>query len=160
MGLSKVELLLQQREEAWNKEGWVVPLAVALEGLTAKAAAWEPEGGGNSIWQTLLHINYYNEDLLYRLRNLPLGTRVSNKATFGITGSADDEAGWQSVVARTHELADGLQETISSLSDEDLEKPFGGSTIGQELARWQLHDAYHSGQIVLIRRQLGDWRQL
>ncbi|RJE85162.1 DinB family protein [Paenibacillus sp. 1011MAR3C5] len=159
MELNKVELLLLQREQAWDKEEWIVPLAVALDGLTAKVAAWEPVGGGNSIWQTLLHINYYNEDLLYRLRNQPLGPRVTNKATFGTTGQPDDEEGWQAVVARAHELAEGLRETIASLSDEDLEKPFASSTIGQELSIWLLHDAYHSGQIVLIRRQLGAWRQ-
>lgn len=159
MGLNKVELLLLQREQVWDNEAWIVPLSVALDGVTSEVAAWQPQGGGNSIWQLLHHVNYYNEEILNRLTDQPLGTRINNRATFGSIGRADDEAGWLETVARTHELAERLREVIASLTDEDLEKPFASTTIGQELAVWLLHDAYHSGQIVFIRRQLGAWRQ-
>lgn len=159
MSSNRVQLLLLQRDHAWSKEEWIVPLSVALEGVTAETAAWEPRGGGNSIWQTVLHINYYNERLLKRLTGEPLGiTLPTNDATFEGAGGSADEEQWQDTVRRTHELAAKLREVIARYSDEDLEKPYGNWTVGEELATWMLHDAYHSGQVVLIRRQLGNWR--
>lgn len=159
MGLNRAQLLLLQRDHAWSQEEWIVPLAVALDGVTAETAAWEPKGGGNSIWQTMMHINYYNDRLLRRLAREPFGTSgPSNDATFEGAGSAADEEGWRKTVSQTHATSARIREVIAGYSDEDLDKPYGPWTVGEQLAAWMLHDAYHSGQIVLIRKQLGKWR--
>ncbi|MDQ6421513.1 DinB family protein [Paenibacillus sp. LHD-117] len=158
MSMNRVELLLLQRDQSWSREEWIVPLGVALEGVRASVAAWKPQGGGNSIWETVRHINFYNDRLL-RLTGEPLGEgAASNDATFLGEGGSEDEAAWQATLGRTHELADRLRETIAALSEGDLEKPYIESTVGRQLADWMLHDGYHSGQVVLIRKQLGDWR--
>lgn len=161
MSAGPVELFVVQKDNTWNVEEWIVPLSTALEGLTAEQAAWAPPGGGNSIWQTVNHFNYYNERMLSRLRGFEPGPRFeTNEETFNVTGDAQDEAAWADVLAETQRLQLELREVIASLTDEALAAPYvnTGETYAHELSRWLLHDAYHAGQIVLIRRQQGSWR--
>ncbi|EHS57439.1 DinB family protein [Paenibacillus sp. Aloe-11] len=158
MNRDRVNLLLLQKENSWNKEEWIVPLAAALQDVKTHEAAWTPTGGGNTIWQTVRHINYYNERILNRLTHQPVSsTQMDNEETFGQPGDAEDHEGWQETLKKTEALANQLLTTIAALTDDDLDKPFGSETLGAELSRWMLHDAYHSGQIVLIRKQLGTW---
>ena len=60
---------------------------------------------------------------------------------------------------RTTELAEQLHNNLVTLQDSRLEETYLDSeqNWAQTLARWVLHDAYHSGQIVLLRRQQGSW---
>ncbi|WP_348625110.1 DinB family protein [Paenibacillus peoriae] len=159
MSQDRVNMLVLQRENSWDKEEWIVPLAAALHGVNTQEATWTPPGGGNTIWQTVRHINYYNERILRRLTNRPISsTGISNDETFGPPGDAEDHEGWQETLKEAEALVNQLLVAITALNDADLDKPLGSDTLGAELSRWTLHDAYHSGQIVLIRKQLGTWR--
>lgn len=75
MSITPVDLLVVQKDNTWDVEEWIVPLSTALEGLTAEQAAWAPPGGGNTIWQTVNHINYYNGRMLSRLKGIEPGPR-------------------------------------------------------------------------------------
>ncbi|WP_178022834.1 DinB family protein [uncultured Paenibacillus sp.] len=161
MSVSATDLLVVQKDNAWEIEEWIVPLSTALAGLTAAQAVWAPPGGGNTIWQTVNHINYYNGRMLSRLKGIEPGARVeTNEETFAVTGVKADEAAWTDVLAETKRIQLELREVIASLTNEDLEAPYATTNepVGRELSRWMLHDAYHAGQIVLIRRQQGSWR--
>ncbi|WP_068785122.1 DinB family protein [Paenibacillus phocaensis] len=159
MSVRATDLLALQKDNTWEEEEWIVPLSTALAGLTAEQAVWAPPGGGNTIWQTVNHINYYNERMLSRLTGVEPGARVeTNEETFAV-GTAD-EASWTDVMAETKRIQLELREVIASLSEDELEAPYANTneSVGRELSRWMLHDAYHAGQIVLIRRQQGSWR--
>lgn len=161
MSVNAVDLLVLQKDNTWELEEWIVPLSTALAGTTAEQAVWAPPGGGNTIWQTVNHINYYNERILSRLNGIDPGATVdTNEETFVGTGGTLDETAWADVLAETKRIQLELREAIASLSGDDLEAPYGNSeeSIGRQLSRWMLHDAYHAGQIVLIRRQQGSWR--
>lgn len=160
MSITPVDLLVVQKDNTWDVEEWIVPLSTALEGLTAEQAAWAPPGGGNTIWQTVNHINYYNGRMLSRLKGIEPGPRFeTNEESFNGTG-VQDEAAWEDVLAETKRIQLELREVIASLTAEALAAPYvnTGESYGHELSRWMLHDAYHAGQIVLIRRQQGAWR--
>lgn len=158
MSEDRIGLLRRLRGLTWDKEEWFVPLAASLEGLTAAEAAWRPPGGGNTIWQTVNHINYYDERLLCRLTERPFGPVLpDNDATFGEPGNPDDGTGWQEAVQRTRRVAAGLRTALDARSDADLEQPLSGSSLGEYLTAWIMHDAYHTGQIVLMRKQQGSW---
>jgi len=147
------------REYSWNREGWFVPLEAALEGVTASEAAWQPPGGGNTIWQTLRHLNFWNEFMWHRITGSPGGPEIiSNEETFGPAADPEDEDAWRTEVARARELAGRLQEAVANLSEDDLERPLKDmGTVAESLAAWIMHDAYHTGQIVLIRKMQGSW---
>lgn len=145
----KMEMLLKQRELTWDKEEWFVPLAPALDGLGPVEAAWQPPGGGNTIWETLNHLNYYNHRLLCRLTKTEFGPeKADNDATFGPKGDPEDGPGWEATRERTRRIVEGLRQALAGASDADYRETH---------ASWVMHDAYHTGQIVLIRKQQGSW---
>ncbi|MFD0589120.1 DinB family protein [Paenibacillus sp. GCM10027627] len=158
MGMSRTEMLLLQREFCWDKEEWIVPLSATLDGLSAQQAAWKPAGGGNSIWETVRHMNYYNKRVLQRLAGEAVGQADENAQTFIAEEAQESEDEWRAECEDVHRLSAELHQAIAGLSESDLEKPYGSSTTCWELAAWVLHDAYHSGQIVLLRKQQGIWR--
>ncbi|MGG6309859.1 DinB family protein [Paenibacillus macerans] len=161
MSLNAIELLVLQKDNTWELAEWIVPLATALEGVTAQQAAWPPPGGGNTIWQTVSHINYYNQRILSRLKGIDPGARVeTNEETFAVNDDGQDEKAWADALAETKRIALELRDAIAGLSESDLKAPYATTTesTGRELSRWMLHDAYHAGQIVLIRKQQGSWR--
>ncbi|MBD2871273.1 DinB family protein [Paenibacillus arenilitoris] len=143
MSKNRVDLLALQKSNTWDQVEWIVPLVAALD------------GGGNSTWQTVNHVNYYNERMLNRLTGKSVGSGASsNEATFGEPDAGGgDEREWRENDARTHAIASELSAAIAALTDADLDKPYGSSTLGEKLARWMLHGAYYSVQIVLIRKQ-------
>lgn len=156
------ELLLIQKDNSWDHQEWIVPLASALKGVTADQAEWVPPGGGNTIRETVNHINYYNKRILNRLKNLPSTAGVeTNEETFTNLVHPGGAEGWTATLAETEQIANELRHKIAELQDSDLQVPYSNSStevlLGEELARWLLHDAYHAGQIVLIRKQQGAW---
>ncbi|MFD2615387.1 DinB family protein [Paenibacillus gansuensis] len=158
MSRAIVEMLERQFKTNWSEESWAPPLQKALDGVTSVQAAWVPPGGGNSIWQILNHLNYYNERTLRRLNGEePSSSMDTNTGTFGDPGNPADEAGWAEAVQRAHRLAERFLASFAELTDADLDKPFGDTTIGREIPLWILHDGHHTGQIVLLRKQQGSW---
>jgi len=155
----RVELLGRMREFAWNREGWFVPLEEALRGLTAREAAWRPPGGGLTIWQILNHLNYWNTYMLRRITGVSPDTPVlENEETFGSQGDPNDEDGWHALVAQTRQIAEELRAALADLSESDLDRPLPNmGTVADSLAAWVMHDAYHTGQIILIRKLQGAW---
>lgn len=152
-------LLTLLQEYSWDREGWFAPLEAALEGVTAREAAWQPPGGGNTIWQTLRHLNFWNEFMWHRITGTPGGPAMTaNEETFGPAAGPEAEDAWQAEVARARDLARRLREAVANLSEDDLEKPLQDmGTVAESLAAWVMHDTYHTGQIVLIRKMQGSW---
>lgn len=156
---SRISILLELRAQSWDKEGgWTIPLALALEGLEAADASWQPPQGGWSIRQLVNHINFYNERQWYRLADKPFTkTAPDNNATFDSNEGRDGEESWQETLAHTKAVAEGLREELAKLSDSDLNVPYGHSTLGEYLTNWVMHDTFHIGQIVLLRKLQGSW---
>lgn len=156
-----MDLLRLQRDASWDKEDWFPPLAAALAGVGPAEAAWLPPGGGNTIWQTVNHLNYYNERLLCRLTGASFGPELpDNDATFSDPGDPTDVAGWAATLERTHRIAAGLGQVLAGCCEAGPDQPLSpvaSAALGEQLPHVILHDAYHTGQIVLIRKQQGSW---
>lgn len=157
MSLDWVEALLLQRDDSWGREYWFPPLSAALAGLGAAEAAWKPQGGGNTIWQVVNHLNYYNERILRQIKGLPGEPELPNARTFGDPGDPADTDGWEATVARARQIAAELRHALEGLRTSEIQR--ADASLAQDLVRWVLHDVYHMGQIVLLRRQQGSWRR-
>ncbi|WP_411350022.1 DinB family protein [Paenibacillus sp. WLX2291] len=161
MSKLKVDLLLLQKDQIWKDEDWIVPLSLALEGLTAQQAAWQPQGDNLTIRQYVNHIQHYNQRVLNRHQDKDPGAEAENNLqTFGSPGDPYDEAGWQQLVRDVTDTSLALRDMIDAYDDESLAAPYPDTHInrGQQLAGWLIHDAYHAGQIVLLRKLQGCWR--
>ncbi|OIU71722.1 DinB family protein [Rossellomorea aquimaris] len=173
MNIELMDIFRMEMNFCWNTETWFVPLESALKDLDSKHASWQPPGGGNTIWQIVNHLNYYNVVLVNQLKD-PISPKkaASGKAvygdigepadpewesilavdTFGARGDLEDTEKWEAVLAETRQIFGDLRKTLEQGNDRQLDE----ERIGR-LARQMLHNAYHIGQIVLIRKQQGSW---
>ncbi|WP_229683168.1 DinB family protein [Virgibacillus oceani] len=174
MNLGLTDIFRMEYDFCWDKETWFVPLESALRGLNSADASWQPPGGGNTIWQTVNHLNYYNTVLLRQINDDPSpGKRASNhmvafgdigepvsekwktilaEDTFGDGGDQANSDKWEEVVAEARMICEELRKSLAQVHDSQLDEELAGG-----LARQILHNVYHIGQIVLIRKQQGSW---
>ena len=141
---------------AWH--GGPTPVG-ALRGVTARQARWTPAPRRKSIWTLTLHIAYWN----YAVRRLLEGSergafprRPSNWP--GVPESADSRS-WAADVALLREEHARLARAAAVLDPRLLGRRPPGSrrwTYGELLIGIAMHDAYHTGQIQLMKRL---WRE-
>lgn len=136
------------------------PQGELLQGLRADTAGKHVAGLPYTIWQLLEHMRFTLQDILdfsrnaaYREPNWPDDYWVKE------TAPADQAALDTSIQA----IQEGTNNMISLVEDptQDLYVPFAhgnGQTLLREAMLVAEHNAYHTGQIILMRRLLGDWK--
>ncbi|WP_261134405.1 DinB family protein [Bacillus sp. Marseille-Q3570] len=173
MNLELMDIFRMEFDFSWDTETWFLPLESALKGLDSTDASWQPPGGGNTIWQTVNHLNYYNALLVRQINDTTPGKKTSDRKpsfgdigeppdskwkeifaenTFGDSGDPTDSEKWKAVLADTHLICENLRKLLAQVNDIQLDEERVGV-----LARQILHNVYHIGQIVLIRKQQGSW---
>jgi hypothetical protein len=156
--MNKIELLLMGWDHCYVKEGWYPPLLDSLQGVSATSANWRPEGTAvNTIWENVHHLIFYKERLLERLKGMESGypPGITNDDTFAV--ASNEEPVWQDTLARLEKVHKGIREILSSLNEEDFERVIGTTTIGLWVTSLISHDAYHTGQIIQLRKLQGSW---
>jgi hypothetical protein len=112
-----------------------------------------------SIWQLVEHIRIDQRDVLEFCRNPAHVSPEWPAAYWPAPAAAVDAAHWEATLKQINHDRDQF---IALLEDpaQDLFTPFPHGT-GQTLVREALliadHNAYHTGQILLVRRLLQDW---
>ncbi len=57
-------VLLHHLEHTFEKEAWQPSLRMAIDGVTAKMAAWKPGPQRHSIWQIVRHLSRWKQATL------------------------------------------------------------------------------------------------
>ncbi|MGG1878853.1 DinB family protein [Paenibacillus cisolokensis] len=147
--MSLREMLLENWDFTMEKEDGYAPLSVALQDVTVEQALWKPGEGANSIWENVMHLLFYKEVLLARIEGRASDVRVSNDETFRIV-DASEEA-WREAQDRLKQVHAAVREKIQNVPEEEL------SEHPQRYWSFITHDAYHIGQIILLRKLQGSW---
>lgn len=145
------EVLLQNWDYCMEKEDWYPPMSDALKDLTAEQAVWKPsEGPANSIWENVQHLLFYKKRLLARIRETAeVQEGVTNDDTFRVP-DAGEEA-WRTTVEEYAKVHAELRRELEHMPKQELtEDP-------QRVVSLITHDAYHIGQIILLRKLQGSW---
>lgn len=156
--MNKIDLLLHEWDHCYNKEDWYPPLADVLRGVTAAQASWRPEGeAANTIWETVHHLTFYKQRFLKRItgKEAEYPEGVTNDDTFSVTEEGEDA--WQEALACMESVHNHLREVLAELKDEEFERLVPKNPLGLWATSLVMHDAYHTGQIVLIRKLQGSW---
>ena len=135
------------------------PLKTILADLKPKNRAIRPGGSPHSIWEELEHMRIAQEDILRYTLN------PKWKSPSWPEGYWPEETGrvsatqWASSVKH---FFDDLEELRSLVRNPDFdltsELPHGeGRTYLRQVLLAADHNAYHTGQIVILRRLLDDW---
>lgn len=153
------ELILEQLSATHNQKNWFVPFTDSVEGLTAKQAAQKDQSGNHSVWGIVNHLVFWNGRWLTRLKGEePIKMDIENSGTFA-EGSADEKA-WKDSIAKLDEIMTGIESSLKVMPEEILEKEafpgYEGSWYDM-FAQMTIHNAYHIGQNVHLRKQFGIW---
>ncbi|MFD0793559.1 DinB family protein [Mucilaginibacter litoreus] len=130
----------------------------ALDGIPANARGIKPNGLPYSIWQLAEHIRIAQWDMLQFSKD---GSHQSPKWPddyWPKDAAPADDAAWEKTVAQ---INTDRSEFISLIKSGDIyEKiPHGdGQNILREALQIADHNAYHTAEIILLRRLLGIWK--
>lgn len=137
---------------AWH--GGVTPLG-ALRGVTARQARWIPAGYRHSIWALTLHLAYWKYAIRRHLEPETIPRFPRGPSNWPRVPSPANDAAWKQDVALLRSEQDRFDAALRSLDPMRLDrKPPGGRkwTYGDLILGVLAHDAYHVGQVQLIKR--------
>jgi uncharacterized damage-inducible protein DinB len=128
-----------------------------LDGLDWRTAAMKPNGAERSIRRIAAHVVFWQDLYLERLAGAERPSPPHDAAGWPGTDAPRDEREWKALVAR---FGDGLARAIAAVDAAPLGLTlprWGGRTRFAGLNGLALHNAYHLGQVVELRRMLGAW---
>lgn len=133
----------------------------AVKGIPAELRGKRPKGLPHSPWELLEHMRLAQWDILEFSRN---AKHVSPKWPEGYWPDAaapPSENAWSKSVRTFRADLEGMCNLVSDKStDLFVRIPHGdGQTILREALLTADHNAYHIGQMVLVRRLLGAWKE-
>src|ERR1700761_5041802 len=129
----------------------------ALDKLPAKLRGAKPDGLPYNIWQLTEHIRIAQWDMLQFCVDANHESPKWPDEYWPKESEPKNEDAWAQSVKQ---INDDLDEFISLLKKEDIYKkiPQGsGQTILREALQIADHNAYHTAEIIIIRRLLKAW---
>jgi hypothetical protein len=161
MANKEMERLIKLLDEAYAGPAWHGPcLRGALRGVTSEQAARRPGPGRHNIWEIAVHAAYWKYAVRRRLlaeTRGSFGEKGSNwfvrPAALDGSEAASDEA-WRGDVTLLNHAHQELREAVIKVDPAALDRRSMGSrhTPRRMIAGIALHDAYHAGQIQLLKR--------
>jgi hypothetical protein len=133
----------------------------AVKDFPAKLHGTKPPGAEHTAWQLLEHMRIAQWDILQFSRS---SKHVSPEWPGGYwpkTGKPPNSDAWQKSIASFKKDLKAMQELVED-PKTDLHARIAhgtGQTIFREALLVADHNAYHVGQLVLLRRLLGAWAQ-
>ena len=134
------------------------PLRQILEGVDHRQAAHRPLPGAHSIWELVLHMISWKNEVRRRIEGAPSGEPLEGdwpKAP-NVTAEA-----WRDTLAALEASHRSLVSSVSSLPEDRLFQPTNDPRdreTGAGVDHYVLlhgivqHDVYHAGQIALLKK--------
>jgi hypothetical protein len=136
----------------------------AVKDFPAKLRGVVPKGLPYSAWQILEHIRLAQRDILDFSRNTDGSYKEQKWPDDYWPQSAEPESdeAWEHSIAQIREDRAAFEKLLKSADDAELVAPFAWGA-GQSLLREALlladHDAYHVGELIVVRRLVGAWKK-
>lgn len=149
-------ILLAQLRSTHNKAEWFVPVNTAVAGLTPEQARWIPRSEGpnnpapedHSVGMIAYHLLYWNTQALAKLKGEKVPPPTSdNTETF----NKFDATNWPETVKKLDENLTAIEQLVEAADDVKI------AAIANSISHISAHNAYHTGQIIMIRKLEGSW---
>lgn len=147
------ERIKSQLNHSINGEPWHGPsLFDALEGVTAVQAAARPIEDSHTIWELVLHITVWMDEVRRRLAGN--GRDLPPEEGFPAQPSEPDDHLWREAREGAKRAVRELCEAVDSSVEARLDQPIaeGRDPVYHSLCGAYQHNAYHTGQIALLRK--------
>ena len=140
-------ILLEQLRSTHNKAEWFVPANTAVAGLTAQQAAWT-DGKNHSVGQLTYHLVFWDKEELAKFKGEPPAKYSGkNDDTF----NDYDPKKWDQTVKELDQVLTEWEKAVESADDAKIKEWASG------IAHVGTHNAYHIGEIVMVRKEQGSW---
>ena len=141
-------ILLDQLHSTHDKSEWFVCGNVAVANLTPKQANWTDGKGNHSVGQLAYHLVFWNQRALQQFRGeKPPKLTGTNDDTF----TAFNAKQWNDTVHQLDQVMTDIEKVVESATDAQL------TEWAPTLANISTHNAYHIGEIVMVRKEQGAW---
>jgi len=159
---SESRRLIDQFKRAHDGDTWHgSPVKDILKGVTAEQAVRRPPNGAHSIWELVLHMTGWRNEVARRATGEPAAEPVGGD--YPAVGEPT-AARWKDALDALDTSHAALVTVVDGMSDDDLLKPTNdprNRPLGTGVSYYELfhgivqHDAYHAGQIAILKRVLG-----
>ena len=130
----------------------------AVKGLKPELRGIKPDNMPYSIWQLVEHIRIAQWDMMQFCKDANHQSPKWPDEYWPEELAPKDEDAWSSALKQ---IDSDLDEFIALLEHGDIYQPLehgDGQSILREALQIADHNAYHIGEIIVIRRLLGDWK--
>lgn len=161
--MSEIARLIDELEREHRGDPWHgSPLRRLLDGVTCEVAAARPVRHVHSVWEIVLHMTAWKNEVRRRLSGAPAGT--PREGDWPDVPSPTPEA-WSAALDRLEHAQRSLVEAIRQFPEERLSEPTRDPRdreTGAGVPYYVLlhgivqHDVYHAGQIAIVRKAADD----
>ena len=159
--MQEAERLRRELEATMNGDPWYgSAVARILDGIDASAAAAHPIKGAHSIWELVLHMTAWVNEVRRRLKGGKHGDPI--EGDWPAVGATTQDA-WKKALSALRRAHTDLAQTLASTDEAALARQVGGNQLdatGKPVTLYQTaigilqHDTYHAGQITLLKKAL------
>jgi uncharacterized damage-inducible protein DinB len=159
---SQRDFLVDQLERAHAGDPWHgSSRATLLADITADEARRHPGPGVHSIWELVLHMTAWTREVTRRLQG-----RTASEPEMGdwpALPDLPDERAWRAALSALDQAHIAMRDIVRALDVSRLATRVGderspalgsGVTFAQTINGLVQHDAYHSGQIAVVKKLL------
>lgn len=153
--MSRGQRVAESLERSVSGPMWHGPaLSDLLDGVTAEQAAARPIPGAHSIWELVLHATAWAEIARERLVGSAKGDPTPEEDWPAVQDASPDA--WRTVVERLKEAHRELAADAARMDDSALIGRVPGKDHSVLVMMHGIieHDAYHGGQIAILKRAL------
>ena len=141
-------ILLDELHSTHDKSNWFVCANVAVANVTPEQANWSDGKGNHSVGQLTYHLLFWNSRSLARFQGHPEPNfQGNNNETF----DKFDAKSWNDTVKKLDQVMTDLEKVVQDASDAQL------AEWAPTVANIATHNAYHIGEIVMVRKEQGAW---
>lgn len=158
----RLESTLGEIRRMYEGNAWHGPAVLdVLEGITATQAAARPLPNAHSIFELTHHLAAWIGEATARIQGQPAGDPADGD--FPLVGNLIDEAAWDAVRARLARRHAAFLDVVAAFDPARLDDPVDPSTSPDRSRPRTFsalihgvvqHNAYHAGQIMLLRKAI------
>ena|SRR6187399_1985895 len=158
---NEADRLIDQLRRAHDGDPWHgSPVRAILDGVTHTQAAARPIPGAHSIWELVLHMAGWRNEVARRATGQPVAEPEGGD--YPKVGEPT-AARWDTALEVLDAAHRNLVEVARTIGDEQMlrptidprNRPLGTGVTYYELLHGIVqHDAYHAGQIALLKKML------
>lgn len=158
--MDQIQVLREEIDRLLSGQGAHAGFDQAVADFPAAQRGVKPAGAGHSAWQVLEHLRIAQWDMLEFSRDPKHVSPEWPEGYWPKKEAPDSEVAWDKSVKAFHRDLAAMRKLVAD-PKSDLFTPFAhgdGQTLLREAIQMADHNAYHVGELILLRRMLGSWK--